>query len=202
MALIQPFGDSAVLITEVDAPHAVVAALKSFFPEIESRAGIAGVLFESYSLTLEDLEKAIYSYSEIEKSSYSLHTVPVIYDGDDLEIAASVAGLTVDDLILRHTETTWIVAMLGFAPGFPYLIPLNQIDVEFFNNFKRLDSPRQKVPSGSVAIASGMSCIYPSSSPGGWQLIGRTELVMFDASDSNPSLLQPGDRVQFMSLEN
>lgn len=125
--------------------------------------------------------------------------VPVCYGGDfgpDLDALASHAKLAVPDVIARHTAATYTVAMLGFAPGFPYLFGLDPA-----LHMPRRASPRTRVPAGSVAIGGAQTGIYPSELPGGWQLIGRTPLVLFDAQRDPPGLLMPGDRVRFVAID-
>jgi KipI family sensor histidine kinase inhibitor len=125
--------------------------------------------------------------------------IPVCYGGDfgpDLDALASHAKLTAADVIARHTAATYTVAMLGFAPGFPYLFGLDPA-----LEMPRRASPRTRVPAGSVAIGGAQTGIYPSELPGGWQLIGRTPLALFDAQRDPPSLLMPGDRVRFVAID-
>jgi KipI family sensor histidine kinase inhibitor len=118
--------------------------------------------------------------------------IPVRYDGPDLELAASTAGLSVGDLVALHSGTEYSVAFTGFAPGFGYLTGLPQPLVQ-----ARLDQPRTAVPAGSVGIAGEFTGVYPRSSPGGWRLLGRTELALFDPHREPAALLVPGDRVRF-----
>jgi len=119
-------------------------------------------------------------------------TVPVTYDGPDLAATASLTGLSEDEVVAAHTSRPWTVGFTGFAPGFAYLVggdPRLQVP--------RLGSPRPSVPAGSVGLAGEFSGIYPRSSPGGWQLIGRTDVELFDPLQSPPALLQPGMQVRF-----
>ena len=118
--------------------------------------------------------------------------IPVTYDGDDLADVAGHTGLSEDEIVAAHTGTPWTVAFGGFAPGFAYLVGGDERLV-----VPRRDSPRTSVPAGSVGLAGEFSGIYPRSSPGGWQLIGRTDAVMFDVDRDPPALLAPGMRVQF-----
>lgn len=125
--------------------------------------------------------------------------VPVRYggqDGPDLEAAAAVCGLDPASYVQRHCASRYTVAMLGFAPGFAYLLGLDPALAA-----PRLATPRRQVPAGSVGIAGEQTGIYPQASPGGWRLIGRTELTLFDPARDPPSLLQPGDRVRFVALD-
>jgi KipI family sensor histidine kinase inhibitor len=125
--------------------------------------------------------------------------IPVCYDGEygpDLADVAAHCGLDADAVIARHTAADYRVAMLGFAPGFPYLLGLDpQLSVP------RRTDPRQRVPAGSVAIGGSQTGIYPEVLPGGWQLIGRTPLRLFDVAASDPSLLAAGDRVRFRAID-
>jgi len=121
--------------------------------------------------------------------------IPVTYDGDDLEEVGSLLGCDVDEVVRRHAGEAWTVAFCGFAPGFGYLAGASGgWDVP------RRSSPRTTVPPGSVALAGEFSGIYPRASPGGWQLIGRTELVVFDLERDPPALLRPGTPVRFVDV--
>lgn len=125
--------------------------------------------------------------------------IPVRYGGsagEDLAEVAAHAGLSIDDVVSRHTAVTYRVAMLGFAPGFPYLLGL---DPALF--MPRRSSPRTRVPRGSIAIGGQQTGIYPQDLPGGWQLIGQTPVRLFDLSAAHPSLLQPGDHVRFRAID-
>ncbi len=125
--------------------------------------------------------------------------IPVCYGGEygpDLDGVAACCGFDVDTVIARHTAGEYRVAMLGFAPGFPYLLGLDpQLAVP------RRTDPRQRVPAGSVAIGGSQTGIYPEVLPGGWQLIGRTPSRLFDVTASDPSLLAAGDRVRFRAID-
>jgi KipI family sensor histidine kinase inhibitor len=119
--------------------------------------------------------------------------LPVHYDGEDLEELARLLDLTPEELVQRHSGTEWTVAFGGFAPGFAYLTqPGGRWDVP------RRSTPRTKVPPGSVALAGEFSGVYPRESPGGWQLIGRTDVAVFDLDRDPPALLRPGVRVRFV----
>jgi KipI family sensor histidine kinase inhibitor len=125
--------------------------------------------------------------------------IPVCYGGElgpDLGALASHAKLDAAEVVSRHTAATYTVAMLGFAPGFPYLFGLDPS-----LHMPRRANPRTRVPAGSVAIGGAQTGIYPAELPGGWQLIGRTPLVLFDAERDPPSLLMPGDRVRFVAID-
>ena len=118
--------------------------------------------------------------------------IPVRYDGQDLPEVAGLTGLDVEEVVRRHTAPEYTVAFLGFSPGFPYLVGLDPaLEVP------RRDTPRTSIPAGSVGLAGGQTGIYPSASPGGWQLIGRTEVTLFDPGRDPPALLAPGGRLRF-----
>jgi inhibitor of KinA len=124
--------------------------------------------------------------------------IPVLYGGDegpDLDALARHAGLAPEEAAARHAAAEYRVAMIGFAPGFPYLLGLDPALA-----MPRRATPRTRVPAGSVAIGGVQTGIYPSELPGGWQLIGRTPLQLFDPRRDPPSLLVPGDRVRFVPI--
>jgi KipI family sensor histidine kinase inhibitor len=116
-------------------------------------------------------------------------------DGPDLAAVAQWADCTAEQVIERHAARIYRVYMLGFVPGFSYM---GRVDASIAAPRHRV--PRERVPAGSVGIAGEQTGVYPLSTPGGWQLIGRTDAVMFDAHRSQPSLLQPGDRVRFVPI--
>jgi KipI family sensor histidine kinase inhibitor len=122
--------------------------------------------------------------------------IPVRYgstDGPDLDAVARFAGCTTREVIDLHAATSYRVYMLGFVPGFAYL---GRVPAAIAAPRHRV--PRERVPAGSVGIAGWQTGVYPIASPGGWQLIGRTDAVMFDPSRSPASLLAPGDSVRFV----
>lgn len=124
--------------------------------------------------------------------------VPVSYDDEfalDLARVASDLQLHPREIIALHSAATYTVAAIGFMPGFPYLAGLDEK-----LRTRRLDEPRVRVPAGSVGIANDQTGVYPLESPGGWNIIGRTPLRLFDAAADPPCLLQPGDRVRFVSI--
>ncbi|SRR5579883_117521 len=125
--------------------------------------------------------------------------IPVCYSsefGPDLDEAARQAQLSARDFIARHTAADYSVAMVGFAPGFPYLLGLDPI-----LHVPRRATPRTRVPAGSVAIGGAQTGIYPRELPGGWRIIGRTPLRLFDPQRDPPCLLAPGDRVRFRAID-
>jgi KipI family sensor histidine kinase inhibitor len=122
-----------------------------------------------------------------------LWRIAVRYDGPDLDAVAAASGLSVDEVIARHSGTRYTVLMLGFMPGFAYM---GGLDASL--RIPRRTEPRLKVPAGSLAIADDMTAIYPWESPGGWHLLGSTEINLFDANRQPPALLAAGDRVEFV----
>lgn len=122
--------------------------------------------------------------------------IPVVYDGEDLAETAALLGIEVPALVTAHTGTVWTAAFGGFAPGFSYLVPEAEGEGPRWQ-VPRRSSPRTAVPPGSVALAAGYCGVYPRSSPGGWQLVGRTDVTLFDPERTPPALLAPGTRVRF-----
>lgn len=122
----------------------------------------------------------------------SLHTIPVAYSGPDLDDVALATGLSIAEVIRRHSGREYTVYLLGFAPGFAYLGDLDPALV-----LPRRPAPRTRVPAGSVAIAGSQTGVYPLTTPGGWHLIGSTTTRMFDPAREPAALLRAGDRVRF-----
>jgi KipI family sensor histidine kinase inhibitor len=121
--------------------------------------------------------------------------LPTTYEGADLEDVARLWDATPAEVVAVHTSTEFVVAFCGFSPGFAYCTGLaEELAVP------RLDSPRPRVPAGSVGLAGEFTGVYPRSSPGGWRLLGRTEVTLWDASAPEPALLSPGTRVRFVAV--
>jgi KipI family sensor histidine kinase inhibitor len=145
------------------------------------------------------LRDAINIESENESDPTSTVDIPVCYGGAygaDLAAVAAHARLDPEAVVAHHTAAAYKVAMLGFAPGFPYLLGLDSA-----LQAPRRASPRTRVPAGTVAIGGAQTGIYPRELPGGWQLIGRTPLTLFDPARDPPCLLAPGDRVRFHAID-
>jgi KipI family sensor histidine kinase inhibitor len=122
--------------------------------------------------------------------------IAVHYDGPDLAHVSELTGLSHEELVAAHTGTPWRVAFAGFAPGFAYLTGGDgRLQVP------RRAEPRTSVPPGAVALAGGYSAVYPRSSPGGWQLIGHTDIAVWDVDREPPALLAPGTVVQFVDAD-
>jgi inhibitor of KinA len=125
--------------------------------------------------------------------------IPVCYGGEfgpDLDDVAAACGLSTEQVIERHMQSAHRIYMLGFAPGFPFIGGLDPV-----LQMPRRASPRTRIPPGSVGIARDQSCVYPLDTPGGWNLIGRTPLRLFDPAANPPCLLAPGDSVRFVRID-
>ncbi|MEY2479871.1 MAG: inhibitor of KinA [Verrucomicrobiota bacterium] len=171
-------------VIEVAPAYTTVAV---FFDPL--RAGAAGAFIEKIRAALKTKWRRTRSASprEIE--------IPVCYDREfalDLDHVAQTANLNSDEIARRHAEASYRVSCVGFMPGFPYLSGLPR---ELAT--PRRDTPRTKIPAGSVAIGGAQTGIYPFESPGGWNVIGRTPQRLFDAQRTEPALLRAGDRVRF-----
>jgi inhibitor of KinA len=164
-------------------------------PWVVSRKG----KIDPYQKVVEILQKSLtIAPATSDLTATSVKEIPVCYGGKfgpDLEFVAVHNQLSVAEVIALHTAETYIVYMIGFAPGFPYLGGLNNKIAT-----PRKQMPRTTIPAGSVGIAGEQTGIYPMQTPGGWQLIGRTPEKLFDPARSKPSLLQAGDRVKFVSI--
>ena len=148
--------------------------------------------------TIQAVENSLDMVQNSEPPEAKLVEVPVLYGGNygkDIQRVVQFSRLSEDEIIQRHQSGNYLVYFLGFSPGFPYIGGMDQ-------NLKtpRLQTPRKRVPQGSVAIAGGQTGIYPFPSPGGWNLIGRTPLKIFNISNPQNSLIQMGDKVQFKSI--
>ncbi|MBE7637200.1 5-oxoprolinase subunit PxpB [Sneathiella sp. P13V-1] len=133
--------------------------------------------------------------SNTTESAGTLWTLPACYEGEyapDLQEIAERSGLSTSEVVDIHTGQDYDVLLIGFLPGFPFL---GEIDERI--RFPRRQSPRVKVPPGSVAIANAQTAIYPWESPGGWHLIGRCPVPLFDQNRSRPALMAPGDLIRF-----
>lgn len=190
---VRPVGPSAVLVEVADSRDAVDLAAwarerslaRDVVPGARSvlldgladRDGLAGVLDD---WTPGDMVRG----PEVE--------ILVTYDGPDLENVARQWGCSVEDVGARHQATPFVSAFCGFAPGFAYLQGLE-------SHVSRLATPRPRVPAGSVALAGTWCGVYPTASPGGWRIVGRTEATLWDVDRDPPALLVPGTRVRFVT---
>jgi inhibitor of KinA len=152
----------------------------------------------SYSQIHSHLQELLDAPDHFEPQAPKLVEIPTHYGGEsgpDLRFISKRSGLSEDQVIDLHTTVIYRVYMLGFVPGFAYL---GSVPKEIAT--PRLETPRTRVPSGSVGIAGRQTGIYPIESPGGWRLVGRTDLKLFDPTQSLPALLRPGDRVRFVPI--
>jgi inhibitor of KinA len=160
------------------------------------------IKFDAMKLRHEELEETIRRYAAHMQSvalpEQRVVEIPVCYGGEhgpDLRDVAELHGITADRAIELHASPTYIVYFLGFAPGFAYL---GEVPEQLAT--PRLPSPRKSVPAGSVGIAGRQTGVYPIATPGGWRLLGRTPLKMFQPDRAQMSLLATGDRVRFVPI--
>lgn len=191
--LLRRCGTDALLV-EVDSIHEVAAvrAALAGIPEIDELVPAARTVLVVGGLTearraLEDIDLTAAHPTNSREVVIGVH-----YDGPDLQLVAETAQITPEQVIELHTGATYEVAFCGFAPGFGYLTGLPEALQQ-----PRLDEPRTKVPAGSVGIAGEFTAAYPRATPGGWRLIGRTDVTLFDPRGDPPTLLAPGDTVRF-----
>jgi KipI family sensor histidine kinase inhibitor len=217
---IEPLGEDALLLRFGDGPdatvntrvHAVGRRITALEPPwlrdiVPAYASLALFIdFEAFPSTADPLEATTrwLRQQALDGDDAGMCTprmveIPVLYggvDGPDLEAVAAHAGMSTADAIERHAAGGYTVAMLGFAPGFPYLLGLDPALA-----IPRLQTPRTHVAAGSVGIGGAQTGIYPRPGPGGWRIIGRTSAVLFDPLRESPSLLLPGDRVRFRQVD-
>lgn len=155
-------------------------------------APICGAALKSQiELALSAVHNAVANQTE------KLHVIPVHYDGDDLDFIAAETGLTAQQIVSQHQGAVFTVDSLGFLPGFVYLTGLPDV-----LSLPRRANPRVKVEKGSVAIAQNRCCIYPTSSPGGWHIIGHSSVSLFDPHQSPPNRLNVGDTIRFEACDD
>ena len=204
MVSLEPLGDRAFLAhfgTERDAARWVAAVRALRQPgvtDVVLAYRSAAVFADPDRVELEELETQL---AAIEAGSGDLAEgklveIPVLYDGPDLEPAATMLGLGRDEVVALHTATAFDVFAIGFLQGFPYAGYLPAA----LSGLPRRDEPRLKVPAGSVAIAGRQTGIYPRESPGGWHLLGRTPLRIAEP-DEGYFPIRAGDRIQFRSID-
>jgi KipI family sensor histidine kinase inhibitor len=191
---ILPMGDRAFLVETESVESHVAGWSASLLPGVvELVPAAATVLVRFESVAPASVIEWLRSTEPVPVSSETgdVVEIDVRYDGPDLDFVSSTTGL---DVIAAHTGQVWTAAFCGFSPGFAYLTGDESLTVP------RLDSPRTSVPAGSVVLAGGYSAVYPSASPGGWQIIGSTDAALWDVRRDPPALLAPGTRVQFRSV--
>jgi len=203
---VEPFGDRAVLVTCAGMTERirVAAELRERLPGLLVRSGMRTVLVEqpepdpALPERVTSALAAAKAATRVELGRTSSIVIPVAYEGQDLVEVSALLGLTVVDLVAAHVAQTWRVAMMGFAPGFGYLVPDGPQQAEW-SAVPRRATPRAAVPAGSVAVSAGMSAVYPAAMPGGWHLIGRTDVRLFDPGNpGRPTLLDEGVVVRFV----
>ena len=199
-----PFGDAALLVEVDGLPEvlALAAAVREARPaemlDVVPAARTVLVIVQ-HDAAIAPVRQALRLLPAVSPNelpaSEEVTEILVHYDGPDLDEVAELTGLSVEEVVAAHTRHDWRVAFGGFAPGFAYLIGGDpRLEVP------RRSEPRTSVPGGSVALAGEFSAIYPRSSPGGWQLIGRTDTVLFDPDREPPALLQSGGAVRFVAV--
>jgi inhibitor of KinA len=213
--MIEPLGDSAVLLRVGDhiddmvrrRVRAVCARLEAGLPsgtiEIVPAFTTVAVHYDPLRTSYADIAAALMALvTDVEEASLPparTITIPVSYggaSGPDLEHVANHAGFSTDEVVRLHAGAEYVVHMIGFAPGFAYL---GGLDARIA--CPRRESPRTHVPAGSVGIGGSQTGIYPIETPGGWQIIGRTDLKLFDPAREPAAVLQTGDRVRFIVSE-
>ena len=213
--ILMPAGDLAVVVEYGDeiSPdinsivHRAVAAIERAdidgVVEVVPTYRSALVYYDPFQVAFDDISAELRGLSldsgEIEDARRIVE-IPALYGGDygpDLAFVASNAGLSEREVVEIHSGTDYLVYAMGFSPGFPYLGGLDsRLDTP------RLKSPRTSIPAGSVGIAETQTGVYPVASPGGWQLIGRTPIRLFDAGSDAPAVIHPGDRVRFVPIHD
>jgi inhibitor of KinA len=212
--MLKPLGDSSILIQlgdEIDPMlnqrvHTLDALLQTIPAITETVPAYCALLvhydplISTYNEIKNQIEEKLALIGDaIHRPSRHLE-IPVLYgdaSGPDLEPAAATLTISPSELIRLHSEREYIVYMMGFTPGFPYMGILNEK-----LNMPRMSTPRTHVPAGSVAIAGSQTGIYPVDSPGGWHILGWTPLKLFDPLSENPFLFAPGDIVKFIPMES
>ena len=197
-----PYGDRA-LLAEFATQEAVLGALAAWQDappgvlELVPAARTVLVRIDPGVLGLRHLEHWLTTAPRAEAALPAgiEVTIPVRYDGEDLAVVAQAWACSPEEVAERHAAREWVCAFVGFAPGFPYLVPAD--GTAALPPVARRSTSRTTVPAGAVALAAEYCGIYPRSSPGGWQLIGTTDAVLWDAARADPALVTPGTRVRF-----
>lgn len=198
MSRVRPFGEAAFLV-ELDGPGAAqglrralaAAPIRGVTDLVPGRASLL-VEFDPLATDAESLRAELASRRPLPEAAGRHRRIPVVYDGPDLAEVAELVGLPEAAAAEAHAAAEHRVLFGGFAPGFAYLGGLPGPW-----RIPRLATPRTRTPAGSVAVADGMTGIYPAELPGGWRVIGRTPVTLFDPRREPPVYLEPGDRVAF-----
>lgn len=202
---LMPAGDTALLVEldDLDEVLSLYAQLDEDLPEgVIDLVPAATTLLLTIDPRATDVERISRQVSGITVGSHERATtgeveIPVVYDGEDLAEVGRITGLGERGVIEAHTGSPWTVAFCGFAPGFGYMVGGDER-----LRVPRRDNPRTRVPAGSVAIAGEFASVYPRESPGGWQLIGRTNLEVWDIGREPPALLVPGTTVRYVEVSS
>ena len=188
-----------VEVEDLETVHRLHAALRELDPPgvVELVPGYRTVLIVADPGQAEALDELAARLPHLElppaeAAAGATVEIPVSYDGEDLPEVAGLTGLEAEEVVRRHTAPEYTVAFLGFSPGFPYLVGLDPA-----LQVPRRDTPRTSIPAGSVGLAGNQTGIYPTASPGGWQLIGHTDVTLFDPARDPPALLAPGTHLRF-----
>lgn len=193
---VRPYGPHAVLVDVVDAATGAGLArwARSGGLSVSEAVPGAGTVLLDGVESVEAARAALARWRPVPAEEVAgFVEVPVTYDGADLEQVARLWGVSPREVVERHTGVEFTSAFCGFAPGFAYLVGLPQQW-----SVPRLASPRRRVPPGSVALADSWCGVYPGASPGGWLLLGSTDLQVWDPSREDPCVLGPGTRVRFV----
>lgn len=192
---IHRYGEHAVLLDcEPGDVGGWLLTARSLFPEaVDVVSGARTVLVDGVDVEEASRRLANTGPAPVSAQQATCHELPVRYDGADLEEVARLWNCPPAEVGERHRAVEFTVAFCGFSPGFAYLTGMPD-DMAV----PRRATPRTKVPAGSVGLAGRFTGVYPSASPGGWQLIGRTHSVLWNPMADRPALLQPGDRVRFV----
>ena len=209
--IVTPLGDSALTVTLGDGiseklSDEVVAEARSIadddivgVTDIVSSYAAVTVHYDPHRIGYADLRSRLLSMNRARQTETGqprkMHIVPLSYNGEDLDEVASRTSLSREQVIEIHSQTTYRVFVIGFVPGWAYLGTLDSRRV-----LPRRESPRKRVPRGSVAIAEAQTGIYPAETPGGWHLIGTTDIKLFDPNRDDPALFAVGDRVRFQAV--
>ena len=192
-----PVGPAALLVEVADAATALSLASWARAAGVPAREIVpaAGtVLFDGVRDRTALADRLDGWQAQDAPASGDLVEIPTVYDGADLEDVAAVWGCSVAEVVDRHTATEFTAGFCGFAPGFAYLAGLPAAWA-----VPRLAEPRSRVPAGAVGLADTWCGVYPTASPGGWRLVGRTDVTLWDVTREPPALLTPGTRVRFMA---
>src|SRR5947209_10000607 len=212
---IRPAGDAAVLVdwgNRIDLlinrrVHAFVRQMRAEMPEdasFEVTPGYSSALvtYDPMRFSHEEVADIVRRAAQADASDdveVQRYTLPVVYGGEfgpDLDEVARHHGLTANEVVERHSSRDYPIYCIGFSPGFPFLGGLDESLAT-----PRLETPRPRVPAGSVGIAGSQTGVYPTTTPGGWRLIGRTPMVLFDPARVPPITYRPGDFIRFHAID-